>query len=50
MEGMQSPVWELFFSADASLLAATDSREIHVWCLEDGMLLFTEKLPAHDIP
>jgi WD40 repeat protein len=43
MGGMQSPVWELFFSADGSLLAATDSREIHVWRLEDGALFFTEK-------
>jgi WD40 repeat protein len=43
MEGMQSPVWELFFSPDASFLAATDSREIHVWRVEDGTLLFTEK-------
>jgi WD40 repeat protein len=43
MEGMQSPVWELFFSPDASLLAATDSREIHVWRVEDGALLFAEK-------
>jgi WD40 repeat protein len=43
LEGMQSPVWELFFSPDASLLAATDSREIHVWRVEDGELLYIGK-------
>jgi len=40
---MQAPIWELFFSPDASLLAATDSREIHVWRVEDGALLFIGK-------
>ena len=44
IEGMQSPFWELFFSPDASLLAATDCREIHVWRVEDGALFFTEKI------
>ncbi len=43
LEGMQAPVWELFFSPDTSLLAATDSREIHVWRVEDGALLFIGK-------
>jgi len=43
LEGMQSPVWGLFFSPDASLLAATDSRETHVWRVEDGALLYVGK-------
>jgi WD40 repeat protein len=40
---MQSPVWELFFSADSSLLAAKDGREIRIWRVEDGTLLSVGK-------
>ena len=36
---MQAPVWELFFSPDGSLLAATDGVEIHIWQVEDGKLI-----------
>jgi WD40 repeat protein len=43
LKGMQSPVWELFYSTDGSLLAATDSRKIHVWRVEDGALLYIGK-------
>jgi WD40 repeat protein len=40
---MQGPVWELFFSPDGSLLAATDGREIHGWRVADGTLLYIGK-------
>jgi len=39
IDKMQSPVWQLFFSPNASLLAATDGVEIRVWQVEDGTLL-----------
>ena len=40
---MQGPVWELFFSPDSSLLAATDGKEIRIWIVEDGTLLHVGK-------
>jgi WD40 repeat protein len=40
---MQGPVWELFFSPNGSLLAATEGREIHVWRVTDGTLLYIAK-------
>ena len=43
IDQMQSPVWELFFSPDSSLLAVTDGVEIHVWRVEDGTLLSVGK-------
>ncbi len=43
LEGMQGTVWELFFSPDSSLLAATDGREIRIWQAEDGSLLYIGK-------
>ena len=43
LEGMQSPVWELFFSPNGSLLAATDGIEIRIWRAEDGALLYIGK-------
>jgi WD40 repeat protein len=43
IEGMQSPVWELFFSPDSFKLAATDGIAIHIWRVEDGTLLYTGK-------
>jgi len=43
IDKMQSPVWELFFSPDASLLAATDGVEIRIWQVEDGTLLSVGK-------
>jgi WD40 repeat protein len=42
-ERMQGPVWELFFSPDGSLLAATDGVEIHIWRVRDGTLLYIGK-------
>ena len=39
LEGMQGPVWELFFSPDSSVLAATDGAEIRIWQAESGTLL-----------
>lgn len=39
LDGMQGPVWGLFFSPDAFLLAATDGVEIRIWEAESGMLL-----------
>lgn len=44
IERMQAPVWELFFSTDGSLLAATDGIEIHIWRVEDGTLLYIGKV------
>ena len=41
--GMQGPVWELFFSPDGALLAATDGIEIPIWRVEDGTLLYIGK-------
>jgi WD40 repeat protein len=43
IDQMQSPVWELFFSPDSSLLAVTDGVEIHVLRVEDGTLLSVGK-------
>jgi WD40 repeat protein len=43
IEGMQSPVWALFFSPDGSLLAASDGLAIHIWRVYDGMLLYFGK-------
>jgi WD40 repeat protein len=43
IEGIQGPVWELFFSPDSSLLAATDGAEIRIWQVQDGRLLFIGK-------
>lgn len=43
IEGMQGPVWELFFSPDGALLAATDGIEIRVWWVSDGNLLYIGK-------
>lgn len=43
IEGMQGPVWELFFSPDSSLLAATDGIDIRIWQVTDGSLLFIGK-------
>ena len=40
---MQGPVWELFFSPDGYLLAATDGIEIRIWQVEDGKLLYIGK-------
>ncbi len=37
---MQGPVFEMFFSADGSLLVATDGIEIRVWRVGDGELLY----------
>jgi len=43
LEGMQGPVWELIFSPDSSLLAATDGMEIRIWRVADAKLLFIGK-------
>ncbi len=40
---MLGPVWELFFSPDGALLAATDGMEIPIWRVEDGTLLYIGK-------
>ena len=44
IERMQAPVWDLSFSTDGSLLAATDGIEIHIWRVEDGALLYIGKV------
>ena len=43
IDGMQSPVWALFFSPDGSLLTASDGVEIRIWRAEDGTLLYIGK-------
>jgi WD40 repeat protein len=43
LEGMQGTVWELFFSPDSSMLAATDGGEIRIWQVENGQLLYIGK-------
>lgn len=43
LEGLQGTVWELFFSPDSSLLAATDGREIRIWNAGNGNLLYRGK-------
>lgn len=40
---MQGPVWELFFSDDSTLLAATDGVELRVWQVSDGRLVLIGK-------
>jgi WD40 repeat protein len=40
---MQSPVWELFYSPDGSLLAAVDGLAIRIWRVADGTLLYIGK-------
>ena len=49
IEGMQSPVWALFFSPYGSLLAAGDGIEIHIWRVDDGSCCTSEKPSAHKI-
>ncbi len=43
IDAMQTPVWELTFSPDASLLAITDGTEIHVRTVNDGALVAVGK-------
>ena len=43
IDRMEGAVWELFFSPDSSLLAATDGKEIRIWIVEDGTLLHVGK-------
>jgi WD40 repeat protein len=43
LEGHPSPVWELFFSPDSSLLLSADGVEIRIWRVEDGQLLVVGK-------
>jgi Tol biopolymer transport system component len=43
IDRMQGPVWELFFSPDSRLLAATDGIEIRVWRVSDGSLRIVGK-------
>ena len=42
-EAMQGTVWELFFSPDNSMLAATDGSEIRIWQADHGELLYVGK-------
>lgn len=42
----QAPDWELSFSPDGSLLAATDGIELHIWRVKDGTLLYAGKTPC----
>lgn len=40
LDPFQGPVWEMFFSPDGALLAATDGVEIRISRVEDGALLY----------
>ncbi len=44
LEGMRGIVWELFFSPDSAMLAATDDGEIRIWQAETGQLLYIGKV------
>jgi WD40 repeat protein len=37
---MAAPIWELFFSPDGSLLAATDGSEIRIWQVDDARIRY----------
>jgi WD40 repeat protein len=37
---MQSAIWEMFFSPDSTLLAATDGIEIRIWTIPTGTLRY----------
>lgn len=43
LEGLRGPVWELIFSPDSSMLAATDGNEIRIWQVADGELMYIGK-------
>jgi WD40 repeat protein len=43
LEGHQSPIFELLFSPDGSILVSADDMEIRVWRVEDGKLLVIGK-------
>jgi hypothetical protein len=47
---MQGPVWELFFSPDSAMLAATDGIEVRIWQIPDGELLFVGTLESSAVP
>jgi WD40 repeat protein len=44
IQDMQGPVWELIFSPDSSLLAATNGIEVRIWQVSEGKLFFIGKL------
>ncbi|UCF27037.1 MAG: hypothetical protein JSW42_10350, partial [Chloroflexota bacterium] len=41
--GHQGPVWELIFSPDSQLLASTDGKELRIWRVDGGELLYIGK-------
>lgn len=43
LEGHQAQVFELVFSPDGSMLASADDREIRVWQVDSGKLLYVGK-------
>jgi WD40 repeat protein len=43
VDKMQAPVWEMFFSPDGSMLAATDGVEVRIWGVDGGDLLYVGK-------
>lgn len=50
VDSMQGPVWELFFSPDSSMLAATDGIEVRIWQIPDGALLFVGTQESSAVP
>ena len=50
IDSMQGPVWELFFSPDSAMLAATDGIEVRIWQIPDGELLFVGTLESSAVP
>jgi WD40 repeat protein len=43
LEGIQAPVWEMFFSPDSTNLVTADGVGLRVWSVEDGKLLYIGK-------
>lgn len=41
LDQMQGPVWELLFSPNGNLLAATDGIEVRIWTLPEGNRVLT---------
>lgn len=50
IDSKQGPVWELFFSPDSAMLAATDGIEVRIWQIPDGDLLFVGTQESSAVP
>jgi WD40 repeat protein len=43
LDPLESPIWEMFFSPNGSMLAATDGVEIRIWSVDGGILSYVGK-------